>query len=1006
MPYKSDAQRRYFNSNRQQLEAEGVDVDEWNQSSKGMDLPEKAKKKKKQTEKQARVEPMPIWVNPPSSGRPLNPELVNSPGVQNLLKSLGMTSADLLEKKALGQDEETVNRNQKAANMSAVIVKGNPEYVADNPKAADFYAKLQAWLESKGYTVGTDPGEPYTEPPAADLWVGHSRGADRLRFAPEGTRTLSIGAKDGINHPDDNAMEEGQTPGDAHFTLTDDMLSRIGTKMAYTASTEACQECGAMHELGDDYCNRCGAYHSYGPDVEKKATLSELAKQAADISLVTVLDDEDNLLLIRRSQENTRSGSWENPLGHKDPGETDLQAAHRELKEETGLKATLLPKTTTIKTPDGKKTLRLFAGRVKGVKPAVTLSPEEHDKHRWVPAGTLSKIKRTNKDLVKNTQKLLEKNDMDVKIAELAKLAAHSPLNAKDLVDMKSIGGAFGDTLTPATWGGERAGRTQAMANAIDEPTSFGVRHPVTQALGYGTGGAVLGGLAGTGISALLQNSPHTNGIAGGIGGALGMLGGAGLAGLIRRREMRRIGDLYDQDNAAGKVNPREPQMSTLSALLAPFRGPHRTGQQEATKAMKTGDPVQGPGWLRNLLYTLRLVPDAGAAVALGHGYAQNAKTQVRSNDRNEKRKARKSGGKQTEQEDEKEKAASITELAKYAAQEAKKKDGDGDGKVNDGTDAEVSVKKQKSEAKKEKKHKARTKLGPIEHAYVADSVGAKSLENLGKKYQKMQLDPDNKYTDPYSQLLTIQGGLAQGLGERIGRGAARLSENQPWRLAAHFDPTAGEGGQAGLVGMLSGVGGGKDKAEGAKRRTAEAYAKFLKPHQDKLDPKAKGTDRETPWHLNMQANLADSDSDIAGHKYMRKERPWNYWLNPLDATGPIHELGDRTFRRLIAGTAKPDSTAGRFGMGAGGFATLGLLPLLMGGSGAQNKLRASASAGGMYHDVAKPEIKKAHIAIAELAKAAARHCDASPVVSEGEQAKREREKKTRTPQIEPASTF
>ena len=44
MPYKSDAQRRYFNANRDELEAEGVDVDEWNKSSKGKKLPEKVTK--------------------------------------------------------------------------------------------------------------------------------------------------------------------------------------------------------------------------------------------------------------------------------------------------------------------------------------------------------------------------------------------------------------------------------------------------------------------------------------------------------------------------------------------------------------------------------------------------------------------------------------------------------------------------------------------------------------------------------------------------------------------------------------------------------------------------------------------------------------------------------------------------------------------------------------------------------------------------------------------------
>ncbi len=41
MPYKSLAQERYFNANRAKLEAQGVNVDEWNKASKGMKLPKK-----------------------------------------------------------------------------------------------------------------------------------------------------------------------------------------------------------------------------------------------------------------------------------------------------------------------------------------------------------------------------------------------------------------------------------------------------------------------------------------------------------------------------------------------------------------------------------------------------------------------------------------------------------------------------------------------------------------------------------------------------------------------------------------------------------------------------------------------------------------------------------------------------------------------------------------------------------------------------------------------------
>lgn len=43
MPYKSEAQRKYFNVNRKKLEAQGVDVDEWNEASKGKKMPDRVK---------------------------------------------------------------------------------------------------------------------------------------------------------------------------------------------------------------------------------------------------------------------------------------------------------------------------------------------------------------------------------------------------------------------------------------------------------------------------------------------------------------------------------------------------------------------------------------------------------------------------------------------------------------------------------------------------------------------------------------------------------------------------------------------------------------------------------------------------------------------------------------------------------------------------------------------------------------------------------------------------
>jgi hypothetical protein len=46
MPYKSKAQQAYFNVNKKELEKQGVDVNEWNQASKGKKLPAKVSKLK------------------------------------------------------------------------------------------------------------------------------------------------------------------------------------------------------------------------------------------------------------------------------------------------------------------------------------------------------------------------------------------------------------------------------------------------------------------------------------------------------------------------------------------------------------------------------------------------------------------------------------------------------------------------------------------------------------------------------------------------------------------------------------------------------------------------------------------------------------------------------------------------------------------------------------------------------------------------------------------------
>jgi hypothetical protein len=82
----------------------------------------------------------------------------------------------------------------------AVIVTGNPKYL-ENEKvkslADKFYNEIEVILKDKGYEVVRDSGKEYTEPThTAKVWIGHSRGIDRLRFAPDDITTIPLQTND------------------------------------------------------------------------------------------------------------------------------------------------------------------------------------------------------------------------------------------------------------------------------------------------------------------------------------------------------------------------------------------------------------------------------------------------------------------------------------------------------------------------------------------------------------------------------------------------------------------------------------------------------------------------------------------------------------------------------------------------------------------------------------------------------------------------------------------
>ena len=111
----------------------------------------------------------------------------------------------------------------------AVIIKGNSKYT-ELPKikamADRFYQDIKSRLEANGYNVKFDAGLPYTRPDtSAVLWVGHSRGNDRLSFAPSGVETIALTDKaDNSLTPDEIGMSK------EHYQLSAKDLASIRLK--------------------------------------------------------------------------------------------------------------------------------------------------------------------------------------------------------------------------------------------------------------------------------------------------------------------------------------------------------------------------------------------------------------------------------------------------------------------------------------------------------------------------------------------------------------------------------------------------------------------------------------------------------------------------------------------------------------------------------------------------------------------------------------------------------
>jgi ADP-ribose pyrophosphatase len=115
-------------------------------------------------------------------------------------------------------------------------------------------------------------------------------------------------------------------------------------------------------------------------------------------AVVMPVDEKRRILLVRQYRLPAQQHVWELPAGKIDPGETALQAARRELREETGLRAKRLLKIASYYASPGflaeKMNLFLATGLTQGESQPMD---DERIVTKWWPAAEIDRLIRAQK---------------------------------------------------------------------------------------------------------------------------------------------------------------------------------------------------------------------------------------------------------------------------------------------------------------------------------------------------------------------------------------------------------------------------------------------------------------------------------------------------------------------------------------------------------------------------------------------------------------------------------
>jgi ADP-ribose diphosphatase len=145
---------------------------------------------------------------------------------------------------------------------------------------------------------------------------------------------------------------------------------------------------------------RCGLFR-VTEDHARDSTGFEIRRSIvrhAGSAVMMAVDARQRILLVRQYRLPARSNLWELPAGRLDPGENPLQAARRELVEETGYRARRWKKLISFYPSPGyvseKMTIFLATDLIAGEAQPMD---DERIQCRWFRAAEIERMIRANR---------------------------------------------------------------------------------------------------------------------------------------------------------------------------------------------------------------------------------------------------------------------------------------------------------------------------------------------------------------------------------------------------------------------------------------------------------------------------------------------------------------------------------------------------------------------------------------------------------------------------------